>query len=144
MGTYMAKPQEKDRKWYVIDADGKPLGRLASEAARLLRGKHKPTFTPHVDVGDHVVIINAEKVKLTGKKLQNKMYIWHTRYPGGLKMMDYATLMRTKPELALEKAIWGMVPHNRLGRQIIKKLKVYRGPVHPHTAQQPEAWEIRN
>jgi len=140
----MAKPGEEERKWYVIDADGKPLGRLASEAARILRGKHKPTFTPHVDVGDHVIIINAEKVKLTGKKLEEKKYIWHTRFPGGLKMMSYATLLKTKPERALEKAIWGMLPHNSLGRQIFRKLRVYSGPNHPHTAQRPEAWEIGN
>ncbi|HHW39818.1 MAG TPA: 50S ribosomal protein L13 [Syntrophomonadaceae bacterium] len=144
MRTYMAKPGEEERKWYVIDADGKPLGRLASEAARILRGKHKPTFTPHVDVGDHVIIINAEKVKLTGKKLENKKYIWHTRYPGGLKMMSYATLLKTKPERALEKAVWGMLPHNRLGRKIFRKLRVYSGSSHPHTAQRPEAWEIGN
>ncbi len=144
MRTYMAKPGEEERKWYVIDADGKPLGRLASEAARILRGKHKPTFTPHVDVGDHVIIINAEKVKLTGKKLENKKYIWHTRFPGGLKMMSYATLLKTKPERALEKAVWGMLPHNSLGRKIFRKLRVYSGPNHPHTAQRPEAWEIGN
>ncbi|MDH7577493.1 MAG: 50S ribosomal protein L13 [Bacillota bacterium] len=143
MRTYMAKPGEVERKWYVIDATGKPLGRLASEVARILRGKHKPTFTPHIDVGDHVVIVNAEKVKLTGKKLEKKFYIRHTGYPGGLKMQDYETLLRTRPERAIEKAVWGMIPHNRLGRQIYRKLRVYRGPAHPHRAQQPEAWEIR-
>jgi large subunit ribosomal protein L13 len=139
----MAKPQEKDRKWYLIDAEGKPLGRLASEVAIILRGKHKPEFTPHVDVGDHVVVINAEKVMLTGKKLENKLYITHSRYPGGLKQMKYADLLRTKPERAIEKAVWGMVMHNRLGRQIYRKLRVYRGPAHPHAAQQPEAWNIQ-
>jgi large subunit ribosomal protein L13 len=143
MRTFMAKPQEKDRKWYLIDADGKPLGRLASEVAVILRGKHKPEFTPHVDVGDHVVVINAEKVKLTGKKLENKLYITHSRYPGGLKQMSYADLLRTKPERAIEKAVWGMVMHNRLGRQIYRKLRVYRGPAHPHTAQQPEVWTMK-
>lgn len=142
MRTYMAKPGEIERKWYVIDAEGKTLGRLASEAARILRGKHKPTFTPHVDVGDHVIIINAEKVRLTGKKLEKKMYIWHTRYPGGLRMMSYEKLLKTKPERAIEKAIWGMLPHNRLGRKMFRKLRVYRGPNHPHAAQRPEAWEI--
>jgi large subunit ribosomal protein L13 len=139
----MAKPQEKDRKWYLIDADGKPLGRLASEVAIILRGKHKPEFTPHVDVGDHVVVINAAKVLLTGNKLENKLYIWHSRYPGGLKQMKYADLLRTKPERAIEKAVWGMLMHNRLGRKIYRKLRVYRGPEHPHAAQLPEAWTIR-
>jgi len=141
--TYMAKPQEKDRKWYLIDADGKTLGRLASEVANILRGKYKPEFTPNVDVGDHVVVINAEKVHLTGKKLENKLYIWHTGYPGGLKQMKYADLLRTKPERAIEKAVWGMLMHNRLGRQIYRKLRVYRGAAHPHTAQKPEVWTIR-
>lgn len=143
MRTFMAKPQEKDRKWYLVDADGKTLGRLASEVATILRGKHKPEFTPHVDVGDHVVVINAEKVRLTGKKLENKLYIRHTLYPGGLKKMTYADLLRTRPERAIEKAIWGMLMHNRLGRQIYRKLRVYRGPVHPHAAQQPEALDVR-
>jgi large subunit ribosomal protein L13 len=141
--TFMAKPQEKDRKWYLVDADDKPLGRLASEVAAILRGKHKPEFTPHVDMGDHVVVINAEKVKLTGKKLENKFYIRHSLYPGGLKKVSYADLLRTRPERAIEKAVWGMLMHNRLGRQIYRKLRVYRGPVHPHTAQQPEAWNVR-
>jgi len=143
MRTFMAKPGEVERKWYVIDAAGKPLGRLATEAARILRGKHKPIFTPHIDAGDHVVIINADKVKLTGRKLEKKLYIYHTRYPGGLKMIDYATLLRSRPERAIEKAVWGMIPHNRLGRRLFRKLRVYRGPAHPHSAQQPEVWEIR-
>ncbi len=143
MRTYMAKPREVERKWYVIDATGKTLGRLASEAARILRGKHKPIFTPHIDVGDHVVIINAEKVRLTGKKPEKKLYIYHTRYPGGLKVMNYEKLLRTRPERAVERAIWGMIPHNRLGRKIFRKLRVYRGPDHPHGAQKPEVWEIR-
>lgn len=143
MWTFMAKHREVERKWYVIDATGKILGRLASEVACILRGKHKPTFTPHVDVGDHVIIINAEKVKLTGKKLEKKFYIRHTRYPGGLRMMNYATLLRTRPERAIEKAVWGMIPHNRLGRSIFRKLRVYKGPVHPHAAQKPEVWEVR-
>jgi large subunit ribosomal protein L13 len=144
MRTYMAKPREEDRKWYLIDATGKPLGRLGTEVARILRGKHKPTYTPNNDVGDHVVVINAEKVKLTGKKMDNKMYIWHTGYPGGIKMMSYAKLLQTKPERAVEKAIWGMIPHNSLGRQVYKKLRVYSGAVHPHTAQNPEVWEFHN
>jgi len=144
MSTFMAKPHEVERKWYVINADGKTLGRVATEAARLLRGKHKPTFTPHVDTGDHVIIINAEKVRLTGNKLQKKKYIRYTGYPGGLKVMNYATLLQTFPERAIEKAVKGMIPHNSLGRKMVKKLKVYRGDNHPHTAQQPEVWEIKD
>lgn len=138
MRTFMAKPEEVERRWYVLDAAGKSLGRVASEAARVLRGKHKPTFTPHVDTGDHVIIINADKVVLTGNKLQKKLYIRHSGYPGGLKMMNYATLMRTRPELAVKKAVEGMLPHNRLGDRMARKLKVYRGPEHPHQAQKPE------
>jgi len=142
MRTFMAKAGEVEHRWYVLDAAGKPLGRLASEAARILRGKHKPVFTPHVDTGDHVIVINAEKVVLTGNKLQNKLYIRHSGYPGGLKVMNYATLMRTRPELAVRKAIEGMLPHNRLGARMAKKLKVYRGPEHPHQAQKPEVMEF--
>ncbi|MEW6276613.1 MAG: 50S ribosomal protein L13 [Bacillota bacterium] len=140
--TYMAKPGEIKKKWYVLDAKGKPLGRLAVEAARLLRGKHKPQFTPHVDTGDHVIVINADKVILTGNKLQKKLYVRHTGYPGGLKTTKYAALMQEKPEFAVRKAIVGMLPHNRLGAAMAKKLKVYRGPEHPHQAQKPEAWPV--
>lgn len=142
MTTYMAKPHEIERKWYVIDATDKVLGRLATEAARILRGKHKPIFTPHVDTGDHVIVINAEKVKLTGNKETKKRVFWHTGYPGGLKSVSYEVLMKTKPELVVKSAIEGMIPHNRLGKQIAKKLKVYRGNEHPHQAQKPEMWEI--
>ncbi|MCL6560587.1 MAG: 50S ribosomal protein L13 [Firmicutes bacterium] len=142
MKTFMAKAQDiKERKWYILDGDGKVLGRLAAEAARILRGKHKPDFTPHVDTGDHVIVINADKVVLTGNKLQNKNYIRHSNYPGGLKVVSYATLMKTRPELAVEKAIVGMLPHNRLGADMARKLKVYKGPDHPHQAQKPEVWE---
>ncbi|CEP68010.1 Ribosomal protein L13 [Moorella glycerini] len=144
MTTFMAKPHEVERKWYIIDAAGKTLGRVATEAARLLRGKHKPIFTPHVDCGDHVIVINAEKVRLTGKKLLQKKYIRHSGYPGGLKVINYAQLLKTFPERAIEKAVKGMIPHNRLGRQMVKKLKVYRGDSHPHTAQRPEVWEIKD
>ncbi len=140
--TYMARPGEVEKKWYVLDAKGKSLGRLAAEAARLLRGKHKPRFTPHVDTGDHVIVINADKVILTGNKLQKKLYVRHTGYPGGLKTTKYATLMQEKPEFAVRKAIIGMLPHNRLGSAMAKKLKVYRGPEHPHQAQKPEAWPV--
>lgn len=144
MTTFMAKTGEIERKWYVIDATNKTLGRLASEIAVILRGKHKPIFTPHVDTGDHVIVINAEKVRLTGNKLRDKKFIYHTGYIGGLKSFDYRILMQNRPERAVETAVKGMIPHNRLGRQIIKKLKVYRGAEHPHQAQKPEVWEPRN
>lgn len=140
--TIMAKPHEVERKWFVVDAEGKTLGRLASEVAKILRGKHKPIYTPHVDTGDHVIIINAEKVFLSGRKLDQKMYRRHSGFPGGLKEMTYRKLMSEKPELAVFKAVKGMIPHNRLGRQMIKKLRVYRGPEHPHQAQQPEVLEL--
>ena len=143
MRTFMAKAQDIKRKWYIIDAADKTLGRLATEAAGILRGKHKPIFTPHVNTGDHVIIINAEKVHLTGNKLQKKEYIRHSRYPGGLKRMNYGVLLATKPEMAIEKAIRGMLPGNRLGDDMYRKLKVYKGPQHPHQAQQPEVWEIK-
>ena len=139
----MAKSGQVQRKWYVLDAEGKTLGALAVEAAVLLRGKHKPIYTPHVDTGDFVIIINAEKVELTGKKLQQKEMITHSRYPGGLKRTSYGILMQTKPERIVEKAVRGMLPKNKLGDQMNRKLKVYRGPQHPHEAQKPEAWEIR-
>ncbi|MDF9407575.1 MAG: 50S ribosomal protein L13 [Pelotomaculum sp. PtaB.Bin013] len=143
MKSYMAKPLEiKERKWYTLDAEGKVLGRLAVEAARILRGKHKPDFTPHVDTGDFVIVINADKIVLTGNKLANKKYIRHSGYPGGLKEVSYSTLMKTRPELAVEKAIKGMLPHNRLGADMGRKLKVYKGPEHPHQAQKPEAWQM--
>ncbi len=144
MKTFMAKPQDlKERKWYVLDAEGKVLGRLATEAARILRGKHKAVFTPHVDTGDHVIVINAEKVLLTGDKLKKKKYIRHTGYPGGLKVVSYEDLMKKRPELAVEKAIKGMLPHTRLGAAMAKKLKVYQGSEHPHQAQKPEAWQLQ-
>ncbi len=140
MKTYMAKPGELERKWYILDAEGKVLGRLASEAATILRGKHRPTYTPNVDAGDHVIVINADKAILTGNKLQQKEYIRHSGYPGGLKRTSYAIIMKVKPELAVRKAIVGMLPHNRLGAAMAKKLKVYRGTEHPHQAQKPEVW----
>ncbi|NLW07830.1 MAG: 50S ribosomal protein L13 [Clostridia bacterium] len=143
MTTFMAKPHEVERKWYVIDADGVTLGHLASEVARILRGKHKPIFTPHVDCGDHVIVINAEKVRLTGKKLQQKRYIRHSGYPGGLKVINYERLLQTFPERAIEKAVKGMLPHNRLGARMLKKLKVYRGSDHPHAAQQPQVKDLK-
>ena len=138
MSTYMAKAGEAARKWYVIDAEGKPLGRVATLAADLLRGKNKPTYTPHVDCGDHVIIINCEKAVLTGKKLEKKYYIRHTGYIGGLKKVQYSTLMREKPELAMQLAVEGMVPDNTIGRKALTRLRVYRGNEHVHAAQKPE------
>ena len=141
MNTYMAKPADIIRNWYVLDASGKPLGRLATEAARILRGKHKPIFTPHLDTGDFVIVINADKALLTGNKLSQKKYYRHSGYPGGIKETAYSDLMAQKPALAVEKAIKGMLPHNRLGRATAKKLKVYAGGEHPHSAQKPQVWE---
>ncbi|GFR38821.1 50S ribosomal protein L13 [Insulibacter thermoxylanivorax] len=141
--TYMAKPNEVERKWYIIDAEGKTLGRLASEAASILRGKHKPQFTPHVDTGDFVIIINAEKIQVTGNKLRDKFYYRHSGYPGGLKKTSLNDMLRKRPERVIEHAVYGMLPKNRLGNALKKKLKVYAGPEHPHAAQQPEVWELR-
>ena len=142
MRTYSPKAGEVTREWYVIDATDVVLGRLASQAATLLRGKHKPTFAPHVDGGDFVIIINAEKVALTGAKLQQKMEYRHSGHPGGLRATSYTDLLAQNPRRAVENAVKGMIPHNKLGRQVIKKLKVYAGPEHPHTAQQPKPFEI--
>lgn len=142
MGTYMAKPAEIEKKWYVLDAAGKPLGRVASEAARLLRGKHKPIFTPHIDTGDFVIIINADKAVLTGNKLLQKKYYHYSGYPGGLKTITYKDMMQYRPVQAMEEAVKGMLPHNRLGRDQFGKLKVYAGPEHRHAAQKPETWEF--
>ncbi|MET3291472.1 50S ribosomal protein L13 [Brevibacillus fluminis] len=141
--TYMAKPLEVERKWYIVDAEGQTLGRLASEVASILRGKLKPEFTPHVDAGDFVVVINADKVKLTGKKLSDKIYYTHSLYPGGLKSKTAGEMLATRPDRMFEIAVKGMLPKNRLGRQIFTKLKVYAGSEHPHAAQKPEAWQIR-
>ncbi|MDD4096824.1 MAG: 50S ribosomal protein L13 [Oscillospiraceae bacterium] len=142
MKTYVAKAGEIERKWFVVDAQGLKLGRLSTEVARILRGKHKPTFTPFLDCGDFVIIVNAEKVVLTGNKLDQKMYRYHTGYPGGLKETSYRKLMSTKPEKAVEMAVKGMLPKNALGRQIYRKLKVYAGPNHEHAAQKPETLTI--
>jgi large subunit ribosomal protein L13 len=141
MSTYMATPQNIERKWYILDATDKPLGRLATEAARLLRGKHKPVYTPNVDSGDHVIILNADKIILTGHKLDQKYHYSHSGYPGGLKATSYKTLLENNPERAIEYAVRGMIPHNKLGRQAFKKLKVYQGSEHPHQAQKPEVWQ---
>lgn len=137
MRTYTPKAGEIQRGWHVVDADGLVLGRLATEVARLLRGKHKPTFTPHLDTGDHVIVINADKVVLTSDKGDKVFVHRHSGYPGGIRTQSYGELLRTRPEDAVRRAVRGMLPKNRLGRQMLKKLKVYAGPVHPHAAQKP-------
>ena len=142
MSTYVTKAADIQRKWYVVDAEGKILGRLASEIARILRGKHKPEFSPFQDVGDYVIVVNAEKIVLTGKKLDQKFYRYHTGYPGGLKEVRYRTLMQKNPSKAIELAVKGMLPKNTLGRQMYRKLKVYAGPEHNHAAQKPETLVI--
>lgn len=142
MKSYIAKPHEVERKWYVVDAEGKTLGRMASEVASVLRGKHKPTYTPHVDTGDFVIIINADKVVLTGKKLDQKKFRWHTGYVGHLRERTYRQMMDAKPEKVVFEAVKGMLPHNSLGRQMVKKLRVYRGAEHDHAAQKPEILDI--
>ena len=143
MSTPMPKENEIERKWYVVDAEGKVLGRLATRVATILRGKHKPIFAPHLDVGDHVVVLNAEKVHLTGRKLQSKQYRWHTGYIGGLREVSAEKMLKTHPERMIEWAVQGMLPKTRLGRAMAKKLKVYRGAAHPHQAQQPQVLEVK-
>ena len=140
MSTYMAKAGQVDRKWYVIDAAGKPLGRVAAQAAVLLRGKHKPTFTPNVDCGDFVIIVNAAKAELTGKKLEKKLYQHHTGYIGNLKEVKYGTLMAEKSDFAMELAIKGMLPDSTLGRKQLTRCRIFKGADHKHEAQKPEAW----
>ncbi len=140
--TYSVKKDEIVRKWYIIDAEGKPLGRVATEAARLLRGKHKPTFTPNMDVGDHVIVINCSKVILTGDKLNQKVYRHHSGYIGGMKEVMAKDMLKDNPEKAMTLAIKGMLPHNTLGRETIKKLRVYAGSEHENQAQKPEVWEF--
>ena len=142
MKTYSAKPETVKRDWFVVDADGKTLGRLATEIALRLRGKHKPEFTPHVDTGDYIVVVNAEKVRVTGRKSADKMYHRHTGYIGGLKSTSFEKLIGYKPELVIELAVKGMLPKNALGRAMYRKLKVYAGSEHPHAAQQPQQLEI--
>jgi len=140
--TYQQKPSEVQREWFLVDAQGKILGRLASRIAAILRGKHKPTFTPHVDGGDFVVVVNAEKVRLTGRKREEKVYYWHSGYPGGIKSATAGQMLERKPEWVLQKAVQRMLPKNPLGRRMLKKLKVYRGPDHPHAAQQPKPLDL--
>lgn len=141
--TYMAKSHEVERKWYVVDAEGQTLGRLASEVASIIRGKYKPQFTPHVDTGDFVIVINADKIVLTGKKLQNKKYYRHSLYQGGLRVTVAQDMLKNNPERMIELAVYGMLPKNRLGESLKTKLKVYAGSEHPHIAQQPEIWQLR-
>ncbi|AWB46105.1 50S ribosomal protein L13 [Paenibacillus sp. CAA11] len=141
--TYMAKPNEVERKWYIVDAEGKTLGRLASEVAALIRGKNKPQFTPHVDTGDFVVVINSEKIALTGKKMQNKKYYRHSLHPGGLKVTTAQELIKNKPERVIESAVYGMLPKTRQGEKMKLRLKAYAGTEHPHAAQKPEVYELR-
>ena len=142
MKSYMQKKETVERKWYVIDAEGKPLGRVATEAAKLLRGKHKPTYTPHVDCGDYVIVINAKKINLTGKKLADKVYYNHSRYAGGLRERTAKEMIQRYPEEMIERAVKGMLPKGRLGRQMYKKLFVYAGPEHKHEAQKPTVIEL--
>lgn len=140
--TYTPKPADVEREWFVVDAEGVPLGRLASEVAQLLRGKHKPTFAPHVDGGDHVIVVNADKVAVTSNKSKSKIYYRHSGYPGGLKAESFERLRERRPEVIVERAVKGMLPKNKLGRQIGKKLKVYAGGEHPHQAQQPKPYAL--
>ena len=142
MKTFVAKPETVQRDWFVVDATDKTLGRLASEIARRLRGKHKPEYTPHVDAGDYIVVINADKVTVTGNKALNKMYYSHTGYPGGLKETNFEKLIAHKPEMVIEKAVKGMLPKGPLGRAMFRKMKVYAGAEHKHTAQQPQVLDI--
>ena len=142
MKTFSAKPETVKRDWYVVDADGKTLGRLATEIARRLRGKHKPVYTPHVDTGDYIVVVNAEKVHVTGNKAKGKIYYSHTGYVGGIKSISFEKLIDKKPEMVIEHAVKGMLPKNPLGRAMYRKLKVYAGPDHNHSAQQPQVLDI--
>ena len=142
MKTYSAKPQDIRRQWHLIDADGKTLGRISTEIARRLRGKHKPEYTPHMDTGDYIVVVNAEKVHVTGNKMADKMYYRHTGYIGNLKSTNLEKLLASKPERVIQQAVKGMMPKGPLGRQMLSKLKIYAGPQHPHAAQQPQALEL--
>ncbi|MAA61678.1 50S ribosomal protein L13 [Idiomarina sp. M1R2S28] len=142
MKTFVAKPETVKRDWYVVDAEGKTLGRLATEIARRLRGKHKPEYTPHVDTGDYIVVINAEKITVTGNKAQGKMYYSHTGFPGGIKSISFEKLIAKKPEMVIQKAVKGMLPRGPLGRAMFRKLKVYAGTEHNHIAQQPKQLDI--
>ncbi len=142
MKTYVTKPSDVEREWFVVDAEGKTLGRLASEVAKILRGKHKPNYSPSVDVGDYVIVINAEKIRVTGRKLDQKYYYRHSGYPGGLKAIRLRDMLARHPTRVIEHAVRGMLPKNRLGRRMFKKLKVYAGPDHPHQAQRPKPLDL--
>ncbi len=144
--TYMAKPEEAraSRRWYVVDAAGVTLGRLASQIAKVIEGKHKPMYSPHVDCGDYVIVVNAQKIRVTGDKMTEKKYQRHSMYPGGFKEENLRDLLARNPERVIREAVWGMIPHGRLGRKMIKKLKVYGGPAHEHSAQKPQPLEIRD
>ena len=142
MKTFIAKKEEAGKEWFLVDAEGKILGRLASEIAKRLRGKHKPIYTPHVDTGDFIIVINADKISLTGKKLSDKIYYHHTGYPGGIKSASAEKLLQTKPEELLRSAVKGMLPKNTLGRAMLKKLKIYKGTSHQHSAQEPKSLNI--
>ena len=144
MKTYSAKAEDINRKWYLIDAEGKVLGRLATTISTILRGKNKSSYTPSMDLGDYVVVINAEKVKTTGNKLTGKIYKYHTPYMGGLKSITLGNLLKKKPEFVIQKAVQGMIPHNKLGRAVIKKLKIYKGSKHPHQAQKLEMIDLKD
>ena len=143
MKSYMARPLEVERKWYVVDAEGKHLGRLATEIVRVLRGKNKPQYTPHVDVGDFVVVVNADRVVVTGRKAEQRVYRRHSGYPGGMKETSYEQMLARKPTEVLRKAVYGMMPKSRLARKQFKKLKIYAGPEHPHSAQDPQELEVK-
>jgi large subunit ribosomal protein L13 len=143
MKSYMARPLEVERKWYVVDAEGKHLGRLATEIVRVLRGKNKPQYTPHVDVGDFVVVVNADRVAVTGRKAEQRIYRRHSGYPGGMKETSYEQMLARKPTEVLRKAVYGMMPKTRLARKQFKKLKIYAGPEHPHAAQDPQTLEVK-
>ena len=142
MKTYTARAEDIEQEWFLVNAEGKTLGRLASEIAQVLRGKHKPIYTPHLDCGDFVIVVNAEKVRVTGRKLDQKMYYRHTGYPGGIKSISLRNQLQKHPERVLQAAVRGMLPKNRLGRKMLKKLKVYAGDSHPHQAQQPQSLEL--
>jgi large subunit ribosomal protein L13 len=143
MKSYMARPLEVERKWYVVDAEGKHLGRLATEIVRVLRGKNKPQYTPHVDVGDFVVVVNADRVAVTGRKAEQRVYRRYSGYPGGMKETSYEQMLARKPTEVLRKAVYGMMPKSRLARKQFKKLKIYAGPEHPHSAQDPQTLEVK-
>lgn len=142
MKTYVTKPDDIEREWWIVDAQGKTLGRVASEVAKVLRGKHKPYYTPNLDCGDFVIVVNADKVEVTGNKLDEKLYYRHSGYPGGIRNLTLREMLQKHPRRAMRQAVWGMLPHNRLGRRMIKKLKVYAEGTHKHEAQQPQPLEI--